>query len=249
MTLPHPSSLDHPLTYKCVALPDDSSLDHPLTGVWHYLLFSWPSPYRCVTLPDASSLDHPLTHSCVTLPDASSLDHLLTHSCDITWCLFSWPSPNAQLCDITWQSFSVLAEVKLQHLYQGSTPPHPPPHPMSSYLFLLTPSMQVQHVHHITWQSLPLERAGPTACGGEAAASAPGFEPPPLAPHPSPSRSSSAVWLPSHDPAGIQSMLITHTLQHFLTMKPDPWNHVQNSITLDHVVFKCERWQFRKLRV
>ena len=79
-----------------------------------------------MTLPDASSLDHPLTHRWVTLPDASSLDHPLTHSCDITWCLFSWPSPNAQLCDITWQSFSVLAEVKLQHLYQGSTPlPHP----------------------------------------------------------------------------------------------------------------------------
>ena len=89
-----------------------------------------------MTLPDASSLDHPLTHRCVTLPDASSLDHPLTHSCDITWCPFSWPSPNAQLCDITWQSFSVLAEVKLQHLYQGSTPP---PTPSTNVFLSLSP--------------------------------------------------------------------------------------------------------------
>ena len=147
--------------------------------------------------------------------------------------------PNTQVCDITWQSFSVLAEVKLQHSYQGSTPPPPhplPPQPMSSCLFLLTPSLQMQHAHHITWQSLPLERVGPTACGGEAAASAPGFEPPPLAPHPSPSRSSSAVWLPSHDPAGIHSMLITHT-QVTAHLNSAAW-HLE-SCTKQHDAWSC----------
>ena len=60
-----------------------------------------------------------------------------TQVCDITLCLFSWPSPTAQVCDITWQSFSVLAEVKLQHSYQGSTPP--PPTPSTNVFLSLSP--------------------------------------------------------------------------------------------------------------